>query len=289
MNIDLSLLPTPSIIEELDFEVILQRRIADFLSLIEPNSKELWRERLQYESEPVLKLLQENAYFEVLLRQRINNAVRATLLSSATGTDLDQVAANYNTQRLTSDGINETDDALRTRASQAFEKISTAGPVGAYIYHVLSADVDIKDCAVKAGGSGKVIISVLTHSGTLSEVLKNKIMTAVNDKSVRPLNDIPIINEAEKIPYTIEANLTLYPSVLEQKTMDAVNNAIQKFIIEKNNIGIDVTRSAIIAKLHQEGVQNVDLISPQTDISVDDFQVASNRGISIKIKDYRNE
>ncbi|MGV5943123.1 baseplate assembly protein, partial [Escherichia coli] len=56
---------------------------------------------LELESEPVTKLLQENAYRELLLRQRINEAAQAVMVAYAMGGDLDQIAANYNVKRLT--------------------------------------------------------------------------------------------------------------------------------------------------------------------------------------------
>ena len=56
------------------------------------------------------------------LLQRINEAVRAVLLSSALGADLDQVAGNFDTERLLiteatdeADAVYESDEALRGR------------------------------------------------------------------------------------------------------------------------------------------------------------------------------
>ncbi len=43
---------------------------------------------LELESEPATKLLQENAYRELLLRQRINEAAQAVMVAYAMGGDL---------------------------------------------------------------------------------------------------------------------------------------------------------------------------------------------------------
>ena len=53
------------------------------------------------DSEPITKLLQENAYREVILRQRINDAAVANMLAWAQGSDLDNLVANWNVSRLT--------------------------------------------------------------------------------------------------------------------------------------------------------------------------------------------
>lgn len=97
--VDLSKIPQPDFIEPLNFEVIFNARKAAFLNLIEDEAqKAVWQTRLALESEPVVMLLQENAYRELLLRQRINNG--ALSLAHAAGADLDAVAANYNVARL---------------------------------------------------------------------------------------------------------------------------------------------------------------------------------------------
>jgi phage-related baseplate assembly protein len=44
-----------------------------------------------------VKLLQENAYREVIWRQRVNEAAQAVTLAYSAGRDLDVVAGNNNT------------------------------------------------------------------------------------------------------------------------------------------------------------------------------------------------
>jgi len=102
-EIDLSQLPSPKVIETLDFEVILTARKEAFLSLYPEEQQAEMTNRLALESEPLTKLLQESAYRELLLRQRINDAARAVMLAHAQEADLDQIGANYNVYRLTLD------------------------------------------------------------------------------------------------------------------------------------------------------------------------------------------
>ena len=40
------------------------------------------------------------AYRELLIRQRVNDAARGVMLATASGTDLDNLAANFNVERL---------------------------------------------------------------------------------------------------------------------------------------------------------------------------------------------
>ena len=99
-TIDLSLLPAPDVVEELDYETLFEERKATLLSLYDESEREAVARTLALESEPIVKLLQENAYREVILRQRVNEAARANMLAYATGADLDQIGGNYNVERL---------------------------------------------------------------------------------------------------------------------------------------------------------------------------------------------
>lgn len=149
--IDLSQLPAPQIVDVLDFETLLAERKAEFVALHPKDEQEAVIRTLELESEPVTKLLQENAYRELLLRQRINEAAQAVMVAYAMGGDLDQIAANYNVKRLTVTpadndavppvaAVMESDEALRLRVPAAFEGLSVAGPTAAYEFHARSAD-----------------------------------------------------------------------------------------------------------------------------------------------------
>jgi phage-related baseplate assembly protein len=66
-TIDLSSLPAPGVIEELDFEVILRAMRDDLVARFPPIAPVI-----DLQSEPARKLLEVCAYRELLLRQRVN-------------------------------------------------------------------------------------------------------------------------------------------------------------------------------------------------------------------------
>lgn len=84
--LDFATIPAPTIIEALDFELILQDLIDDLRSRDASYTAIL-------ESDPVIKLLEVCAARELILRQRINDALLATLLRYSNGPDLDNLAA----------------------------------------------------------------------------------------------------------------------------------------------------------------------------------------------------
>jgi len=97
-SIDLSELPPPSIVEALDYEAILAATKNE-LQFIAP---EIDVDNL-LESDPISKLLQVVAYREMHLRQRINESAQGVMLATATGPNLDNLAALVNIKRLVID------------------------------------------------------------------------------------------------------------------------------------------------------------------------------------------
>ena len=99
--IDLSQLPAPQIVDVQDFEGLLAERKAAFVALYPEDEQDAVRRTLALESEPITKLLQESTYRELLLRQRVNEAAQAVMVAYAIGSDLEQLAANNNVNRMT--------------------------------------------------------------------------------------------------------------------------------------------------------------------------------------------
>jgi phage-related baseplate assembly protein len=84
-------LPAPEVIEEFDFETIKQRKLDSFMAI----AKAKGIEYVPSESDDVVTMIETDAYEEMLLRTRINNAVKATLLAFAKGSDLDHLGVTY--------------------------------------------------------------------------------------------------------------------------------------------------------------------------------------------------
>jgi phage-related baseplate assembly protein len=80
---------------------------------------------------------------------------------------------------------------------------------------------------------------------------------------------------------TIEARLTLYPGP-EAGVVQSRATAARGDWLERNRmLGMNLRRSAIFAKLHQEGVHSVELIAPGEDIVLDKTEVYAIVGVAI--------
>ncbi|WP_315708992.1 baseplate J/gp47 family protein [Brenneria uluponensis] len=299
--VDLSQLTAPNIIDELDYETLYTARKDTFIALFSADVQDVIRRTLALESEPLTKMLQLSVYHELLLRQRVNEAAQAVMLSYATGTDLDQLAANVNVQRLTItaadveavppvDAVMESDADLRTRAQQAFEGLSVAGPTASYEFHARSADGRVADATAISPSPAVVVVSVLSreNDGAASDALLQIVSTALNNEDMRPVADRVMVQSATIVSYEIDARLYLYPGPESEPIRAAAETRLLAYINAQHRLGRDIRRSAIYAALHAEGVQRVELISPSDDIVLDKTQ-ASNCSIWTLTADYADE
>ena len=355
-DIDLPQLPAPTVVELLDFEQIFES-MRDQLSGLQPllftaqgepalfnavrhtsDNGEVYFKvpattdeliYLQLDSDPSVKLLQIVAYRELLLRQRVNEAARSTMLAFATGPDLDHEAARFGVERLVINPgdesaippvtpVYESDNALRRRAQLALEGYSTAGPIGAYAYHALSASAQIKSVDIAAPAfarlsltseqsavlpadataikvvddvglpdpkPGDVAITVLAleGDGTASQTILDAVSDTLNDDAVRPLTDRPRVRSAEIVPYTLHAVLTLHsgpdPGIVRQAAVDAIT----AYVADAHRIAQPPTFPGFYRALKQPGVYDVELIQPTDAIALEAWQAAYCTSITVTV------
>lgn len=294
-TITLSQLPQPDVIEPLDFETILAERKAYCVSLYPADQQAAIAATLDLESEPITKLLQENAYRELILRQRINEAAVANMLAWAKGADLDNLAANWNVKRLTIQPgdptatppvpeIKEDDAALSLRALMAWDGLSVAGPTGAYEYFALSADGKVADAKGSSPAPAQALVTILSTdgNGTADAALIAKVTAALNGENVRPVADRLTVQSAGIINYTINAQLHIDSQGAEADViLQAASDSLAAFINPRRRIGVEVPRSAIDAALHVQGVRKVDLIG-WADITPSATQAAYCTGFTVE-------
>ncbi|KAA1174582.1 baseplate assembly protein [Photorhabdus heterorhabditis] len=292
--VDLSQLPPPDVVEPLDYERLLAERKAKLISLYPEEQRDAITRTLELESEPLVKLLEENAYRELILRQRVNEAARAVMLAYATNGDLDQLGANYNVTR----AVMEPDSTFRNRIQRAFEGLSVAGPIGAYEYHALKVNEGISvnkgdgkgkgeyqtvaDVSVISPSPANVTVTILsqkwiwekdkddkedeTHNGIPSQDLLDKVVIALNDEDVRPVADRVKVQPAKIMEYQIDAVLYLERTPESEPIRKLAQENMDKYVLDQHKLGKDIRLSAIYAALHVTGVKQVELKAPTKDI-----------------------
>jgi phage-related baseplate assembly protein len=253
---DLASLPTPAVIEPLSFETIFSELQTEFQSRYPDYSALL-------ASDPAVKLLEVAAYREVLLRNRINAAAKASLLAFATGSDLDHLAAFYGVTRL----FDETDEALRLRTRQRIIGFANAGGAAHYRYWALSASPDVADVEVDSPEPGRVRISVLAKGDeeTVPDAVLEAVRAVVLRDDIRVLTDTVDVVAAELIPVTVTARIWLYPDT-PMAAFEVIAPRFKDALAAQSGLGWDLTPSWVIGELQRPGVHKVELHSPTTDI-----------------------
>jgi phage-related baseplate assembly protein len=323
--INLSQLPAPNIIEKIDFEAIKAEIINDYKARFPAAEVGL-------ASESVIKLIETVAYREMLMRQRVNDGANAVLLANAKGSELDFLGNRFNVLRQLiteknkttippTQAVYESDERFKQRIQLSLEGFSTAGPVGAYVFHAMATSAQVKDiaidsprfthanldaaikaqlpegtivltCTYDAGltnpSPGDIAITTLSTqgNGAPDEDLASAVLTKLSADDIRPLTDHVRRRDVEIIEYALEANLYMYTGPDTESVRLVAVQAVTDYIKSQHKIGRDITLSGLYAALHQPGVQRVELVKPTSNIVVNGYQAAFCNSIKVTIGGY---
>lgn len=290
--IDLSQLPPPDVVEELDFETLLGERKAALIARYPAEEQADIAAVLALESEPLTKFLEESAFRELLLRQRINEAARAVMLAYAKGKDLEHIAALFGIQRLVikpADPVAgtpaemEEDADLRLRVQLAPQSFSTAGPEGAYRSLGRNADGRVLDVSATSPTEGEVRITVLSREGdgTAAPDLLEKVKAALRAEDKRPLTDYVTVQSATILHYEVSATLHLFPGPDATVVVTEARKRLATYVEACHRLGSVVVRSGLDAALHVAGVKEVELHQPADHIRPDMTQAPYCTGMTV--------
>lgn len=253
------------------------------------------------ESDPAYKQGEVNAYQLTLAFQRVNDAVRAVFLASATGADLDQIGANFNVKRYVItpadpdavppvDAELEDDDAYRERIQLSWAQLNTAGSRNAYRFHARSADADVLDAdaygpeAHSRPGEVDVYVLSRTGDGTAPQSLLDKTAANLSADEVRPLTDFVSVKSAFIQRYNITAELEIPDGPDAQTVLDNAISVTTSYAALSHRIKTVIPLSAVYAALQQPGVVRVRLTSPAADIEAEMGKAPWCQAISVKIR-----
>ena len=287
-TVDFSQLPEPNLIQELDYESIFNERKEKFIALYPATEQNQWRTILNRESDPVVKVLQENAYLELLYRNKCNADARSLLLAYAEGSDLDHLAlTEYGLIRLIvtpadnsvvppSPAIYESDERLRERCLLSFDGMNTAGSANAYRYFALSADGRVDGVKVRSDEANPYLLDIVitqvdSLNGEASAELITAVQKALDPDHVRPVCDRPTVKASSATNYQIEAQLYVGKNAEDALLLEAANIRLDKYIKNAQKNGESIYRSAIFAALHVDGIQRVVITSPVNDLVMDSY------------------
>lgn len=256
-----NLLTTPSVIEQISYEKILQENE----KLLNEILKAKGIDYVPVQSDTYQILLQAFSQREYLNRLKDNEKIKKMLPHYAKDNDLDHcIYALYG-------GIlrneNEDDEEFLKRAMLSVNRFSTAGSKKSYEFYTYSASATIDDVKVKRARAGVVDIYIASKD-VVTNTLLEKVTNTLNKEDVRPLTDQVVVKAASIKNVTISSTIKLFDLSQEQ----IIDKQIQENFSKFYKIGEEIVYSDLIAKLHIPGVYKVST-NINTDITTLDTEV----------------
>lgn len=271
--IDLASLPPIDAVVPPDVEAIISARKSLLLARIADDALRAEVEAvLRLESEPLVKSIEASSYRELIIDQRINEAVRAVMLPTSRGADLDNLVSRLGVRRLAGEG----DRDLAYRYQLALEAFSCAGPYGAYEFEARSAHPDVKDVGVYGPESGlvepgfvRVIVLARSGDGVPAPEVIDAVAGALSSRDVRPLTDFVQVRPATVVPYSIEYHLHIRVGADPSLIVSAALEALTAYAADSHKVGRPVVKSALDSAAHQDRTNVVRVIRASPLLEVD--------------------
>jgi len=289
--IDMAGMVPPDIIETLDYETIVtalkdafQARMAELG--LDFDVRDL-------ESEPAVKLIEVFASREIVLRARVNGGAKALLLALAKHHDLEHLGNWFGTERAeqfpaTTDqaAILEDDERLRKRIQLAPQAFSTAGPYGAYEYHVLTADPLIKSVGILVPQPGHVNIYplVVTGDGTPSEETLRAVRLKLLEEDIRPLTDIVSVAAPKVLYQDIDVTLVVKEGPDAAALAEIARGELQTYADSRHFVGEVLRIAGIYDAAQMPAVENVIINEPTADVDPTPRGAVYVPNITVRVK-----
>ena len=165
------------------------------------------------------------------------------------------------------DGADKANDEdYYTLMRTSMDGYSCAGARGAYVYFAKKVSTEIADVLPNCPAPGYVNIYLLMDDGTLAtQEIKNAVLDACSDETVRPLTDLVSVEDAEQVKYNISFTYYIQRGVSKSATeVEAdVANAVQSYISwQCGRFGRDIVPDRLREYLYGIGVKRIILNEP---------------------------
>lgn len=256
--VDLSTLPPPTVVQQPDFETILGRMMVDVTARFAAAGVDYDVGALM--TDPVKINLETVAYSETLVRARINDAVRRTLLAFARSSDLDALGIAHGVVRT----VGESDDRFAARIVLKNMDRNSVGSEPHYRRLAFQAHPRVKDVVcytVNRDPAIRIAILASDNNGVADAPLLAAVTAALNAPGSRMINDTIIVEPVVRRVVDISADVWLLPDASES-IITAAANALRAAWLLNGQIGRDLSPSWIIRHLSVEGIQRIENLVP---------------------------
>jgi phage-related baseplate assembly protein len=301
------------VLESIDIEKIIADRMGRFKALWmkydPPNGAQYDVGELEFDP---IRITQENAaFYEMVMRDRVNQAARAVTLAFAVGSDLDAIASRY------PGGVPrdpaERDEHYKRRVWHSPNVLSPHGTAESYVFWALTADPTLHDAsATTVEGTGRVYITLMAESGSVANMkwvrkidpLTGLFISTRGEPAIAPLPTLQqiidvrkyvldearrgltdeIITLAPKVSHTnYRARIWLFPNVSVDLAIESIERSVANLLESQRWLGYDHARMSFDAALAQLGVHHAIIDEPVKDVMVSDRGVVQVGFVEIRL------
>lgn len=288
--LEIDQLPRMQVLETLSSENIIASRMQRFVAIWAdsdpPAAANYDVQNLEFDP---IKITQEaNAYFELLLRDRVNQAAKSVTLAFASGTDLDAIASRYpgGVPRL----AGESDDHYRLRVWLSANTLSSHGVYESYVFWAVTARPELRDVTASAKtGTPNVTITIMADGDPITlNPQKNGITAFPNPRpsveqidavrqyvlsnSRKALTDVVTVRGPKVVQVQYKIRYWLFPTWDKAAAELQLWKAIAALLEKQRWIGYSHNQSAMEAALMTAGIFNIIVDSP-ADTTIDITEV----------------
>lgn len=260
---ELAALPKPAVIEDLDFDRIVEELVAVVV-------EEFRKVGVTYdighlEIDPAKIQIEAFAGREDGLRARINDAVRALLVVFARNSDLDHKVSELDVFRMPG----EDDERLLQRYRLKSQSMGGGGSIPHYRRVVLEASLEVRDVRIWSEEDSPVLqVAVLSNGpdGVASEALLDTVRTALSDEGERVTSDRFHVFSAIKTIVDVVLEMIPAPGFLPSMFDDLDGTIKDAWIDQQDLLGLDLAHSWLISTARVSGISDVIPVSPAAKI-----------------------
>ena len=178
----------------------------------------------------------------------------------------------------------ESDEDFKERIRLSFANKSTAGSAMTYKAFTFQADERIEDVKVLSPSAG--VVDVVYYSPEADDLMQERIEKTLNADDVRPLTDKVQVKKVNEVTFDVEGEIVIKSGVDASAVYTEAIENLKKELTNRS-IGEDVSLAKIIKSLMIEGVIDVTLANPATNIEIDDYSIAilNNVNLTYKVSD----
>ena len=248
-------LDPPKAVEELSFESIRTEMLGSMLDTLPGWS--------QNSDDPLYKAIENFAYRELLIRQRVNHLLRQTYLAFSDGSNLRHLASIMGVETEDTD----TNEEIRERVQTSVRGLAV-GTRASIEADCLAAGVGVDDVEIVVASNGQDITVYPAKEQDALEAADQAILLAYISNPTRiHVGDTATVGVVTTSAYTIVAVVNYVaadtgPVELEERVRESVYAHIN-FIAK---VGDPVYVSGLVSSLDVEGVVNVVVSTPSSDI-----------------------